>query len=123
MLRVIEALDGRSVPYSRCNCPACGKRVPVKERARPHTVESLGGPVTFTRDYHCCRHCRTGFYPVDRLLGLTDDGDLTPEMEAWVLDFVPRVLQEDRPRHHADATRSRTVKQARSREPRACALS
>jgi hypothetical protein len=86
----IAAMLGRMKPEKPTAkpCPACGKRVPVKERARPRTVESLGGPVTFTRNYHWCRHCRTGFYPVDRLLGLTDDGDLTPEMEARVLDFA-----------------------------------
>jgi hypothetical protein len=70
------------------SCPLCGKRVPVKERDRERTVRSLAGMVTFKRNYHHCAVCKEGFYPVDRLLGLPEEGDLTADMEQRVLDFA-----------------------------------
>lgn len=69
-------------------CPRCGKRIPVKARDRERTVKSLAGPVTFKRNYHYCEKCEYGFYPVDRLLMLPEEGELTSEMEKRVLDFA-----------------------------------
>jgi len=69
-------------------CPRCGKRIPVKARDRERTVKSLGGLVTFKRNYHYCGECQYGFYPVDRLLMLPEEGDLTSELERRVLDFA-----------------------------------
>jgi hypothetical protein len=69
-------------------CPKCGKRVAVKARDRERTVKSLSGPVTFKRNYHYCEACKHGFHPVDRLLGLPEEGELTAEMEKRVLDFA-----------------------------------
>ena len=59
-------------------CPKCGKRTPVKARDRERTVKSLAGLVTFQRNYHYFHEeCRYGFYPVDRLLMLPEEGDLS----------------------------------------------
>jgi hypothetical protein len=69
-------------------CPKCGKRTPVKARDRERTVRTLSGPVTFKRNYHYCERCKSGFYPVDRLLDLPEEGELTAEMEKRVLDFA-----------------------------------
>lgn len=69
-------------------CPKCGKRVPVKARDRERTVQSLSGPVTFKRNYHYCEGCKYGFHPVDRLLMLPEDGELTSTLEKRVLDFA-----------------------------------
>ncbi len=69
-------------------CPTCGKRTPVKARDRERTVRSLSGPVTFKRNYHYCESCTSGFYPVDRMLDLPAEGELTAEMEKRVLDFA-----------------------------------
>ena len=69
-------------------CPRCGQRTPVKARDRARTVKSLAGPVTFKRNYHYCEKCQHGFYPVDRLLGLPEEGELTSEVEKRVLDFA-----------------------------------
>ena len=69
-------------------CPKCGKRIAVKARDRERTVKSLAGPVTFQRNYHYCEKCEYGFYPVDRLLGLSEEGELSSEMEKRVLDFA-----------------------------------
>jgi len=75
-------------------CPKCGKRIPVKARDRERTVESLAGPVTFKRNYHYCETCKYGFYPVDRLLMLPEEGDLTSELEKRVLDFAVNDVYE-----------------------------
>jgi hypothetical protein len=69
-------------------CPKCGKRIPVKARERERTVKSLAGLVTFKRNYHYCEKCQYGFYPVDRLLGLPEEGELSSELEKRVLDFA-----------------------------------
>ena len=46
--------------------------------------------MTFKRNYHDCERCKHGFYPVDRLLGVPEEGELTSEMEKRVL-FVSRL--------------------------------
>ena len=69
-------------------CPRCGQRTPVKARDRERTVRSLSGPITFRRNYHYCEGCKRGFYPVDRLLDLPEEGELTGEMEKRALDFA-----------------------------------
>ena len=69
-------------------CPKCGKRTPVRARDRERTVKSLAGLVTYRRNYHYCEECKYGFYPVDRLLMLPEEGDLTSELEKRVLDFA-----------------------------------
>src|SRR5205823_10281705 len=79
----IEAMLRRMKPEKPTGkaCPKCGKRTPVKVRDRERTVRSLAGPVTFKRNYHYCEECKYGFYPVDRLLNLPEEGELTSEME------------------------------------------
>ncbi len=62
--------------------------MPVKARDRERTVKSLAGMVTFKRNYHYCEKCEYGFYPVDRLLDLPEEGELTSEVEKRVLDFA-----------------------------------
>src|ERR1700722_16729879 len=69
-------------------CPRCAKRTPVKARERERTVRGLSGSVTCKRNYHYCQACSHGFYPVDYLLGLPEEGELTSEMEKRVLDFA-----------------------------------
>jgi hypothetical protein len=69
-------------------CPKCGKRVPVKARDRERPVRSLAGLVTFKRNYHYCEECKYGLYPVDRLLDLPEQGELTGEVEMRALDFA-----------------------------------
>ena len=69
-------------------CPRCGKRTPVKVRDRERTVKSLAGEVTFKRNYHYCDACTFGFYPVDRMLDLPEEGELSSELEKRVLDFA-----------------------------------
>ena len=73
-------------------CPPCGKSVPVKAKDRERTVLTLSGPVVLRRNYHYCDRCKGGFYPVDRELGLPEEGELSPELEKRALDFA--IMQE-----------------------------
>ncbi|MFC1611644.1 UPF0236 family transposase-like protein [Myxococcota bacterium] len=87
---MIAAMLSRMKPENPTakRCPWCGRRVPVKTLKRPRTVRSLAGPITFERNYHYCRHCQRGFYPVDLDLGLPAEGELTSVLEKRVLDFA-----------------------------------
>jgi hypothetical protein len=69
-------------------CPRCGRRASVKASGRERTLKSLAGPVTLKRNYHYCEGCQFGFYPLDRLLDLPEEGELTAEMEKRMLDFA-----------------------------------
>jgi len=68
-------------------CPRCGKLAPVRAKDRERRLRAVSGEVRFVRNYHYCKACKSGFYPVDERLGLPDKGDLTPEMERRLLDF------------------------------------
>jgi Uncharacterised protein family (UPF0236) len=68
-------------------CPKCGKRTPVKVRDRDRTLRTMAGWITLKRNYHYCDACQYGFHPVDRLLDLPIEGELSSEMEKRVLDF------------------------------------
>lgn len=86
----LEALIGR-MPIEKPTakkCPKCGKQAPVKAKDRKRTLRSICGTITLTRNYHYCKGCRYGFYPVDRTLDIPEEGDLTAEMEKRVLDFA-----------------------------------
>ena len=67
-------------------CPKCGANVSVRSRPS-RTIRSMAGVHQFKRNYHYCNACRAGFHPLDRALGLSEKGDLSPEMEKRVLDF------------------------------------
>src|SRR5690606_8203830 len=47
-------------------CPMCGKRAPVKAPQRERTLRTMAGKLTLQRNYHYCKHCQLGFYPMDR---------------------------------------------------------
>ena len=68
-------------------CPRCSKLTGIRARQRARTVKTLNGEVTVRRNYHWCRHCRHGFYPRDEELGLSSEGELSPELEKRVVDF------------------------------------
>lgn len=89
-LRLIRALLSRvkREAVSGKPCPKCRARTPVKARDRERTIRTMAGPVTLKRNYHYCQKCQSGFYPLDQLLELPEDGELTAEMEKRVLDFA-----------------------------------
>lgn len=60
-------------------CPHCGRAAEFQGH-RPHTPESLVGPVRYHRAYYLCRPCGKGLFPFDQQASLTDR-NLTPAME------------------------------------------
>lgn len=68
-------------------CPRCGAACRVRRRSVARTVRSRHGEHRLARHYHYCERCAQGFYPLDRALGLSDEGELTARMEQVVLDL------------------------------------
>jgi hypothetical protein len=68
-------------------CPKCGKPVLVKARNRPRHILTIAGELRFSRNYHHCSGCESGFYPRDRELNLPEDGEISDAMERRILDF------------------------------------
>ena len=82
-------LDQRTdVQPRRAACPKCRKPVGVRARNRCRDVRTTAGEVRLLRNYHFCAPCTFGFYPLDDELGLVEGSDLSPVMEARVLDFA-----------------------------------
>lgn len=69
-------------------CPRCGKLIRVRTKNVERKFESLSGTHTLVRNYHYCDYCKAGFYPRDAELGLPAEGDVTPKLEARLLDFA-----------------------------------
>jgi hypothetical protein len=82
-------LDAQAAPQTRAAqpCPRCGAPCRVRRAAVARTVRSRHGVHALRRHYHYCRRCAHGFYPLDRALGLSEEGELTPRMEQVVLDL------------------------------------
>lgn len=75
-------------------CPKCGERVRVRARSMPRTFQSLSGTHTIRRHYHYCDDCKEGFYPLDYLLGLPKEGELSEEVEMRAADFAVNDVYE-----------------------------
>jgi hypothetical protein len=60
-------------------CPHCDQAAEFHGH-RPHTPQSLVGPVRYHRAYYLCRRCGQGFFPFDQQAGLTTR-NLTPALE------------------------------------------
>lgn len=69
-------------------CPNCGRKIRVRETAKGRTLRTLGGEVTYRRNYHYCDRCRGGFYPRDIEFGIPKDGEVSQELERRILDFA-----------------------------------
>lgn len=88
--RAMQAyLDAQAAAQTTASqpCPRCGAACRVRRRSVARTVRSRHGEHQFVRHYHYCEQCAQGFYPLDRALGLSDEGELTARMEQVVLDL------------------------------------
>jgi len=88
--RAMQAyLDAQAAQQSTASrpCPRCGAACRVRRRLVVRTVRSRHGEHQLARHYHYCQACAYGFYPLDAVLGLSDEGDLTSRMEQVVLDL------------------------------------
>jgi hypothetical protein len=63
-------------------CPHCDHPAEFHSH-RPHTPQSLVGPVPYARAYYLCRRCGRGLFPFDQQAGLSAR-QLTPGLERAV---------------------------------------
>jgi hypothetical protein len=63
-------------------CPHCDQAAPFHSY-RPHSPNSLVGPVRYQRAYYLCRRCGKGLFPFDQQAGLSGR-NLTPGLERVV---------------------------------------
>lgn len=69
-------------------CPCCRRPTPVQSTGVERTFEALSGTHTLSRNYHYCRKCKHGFYPLDAQLGLPKEGSVSVKLEGRLLDFA-----------------------------------
>ncbi len=62
-------------------CPVCGQPLAVVDRRRERSVQSVFGPVRFTRGYGYCTRCSDHFAPADYRLGLHERATTSPRVQ------------------------------------------
>ncbi|RLG29502.1 hypothetical protein DRN97_11780 [Methanosarcinales archaeon] len=67
----IKKLYSEELNRETAVCPRCGKEV---KRAGEHerTVETMIGEIKLKRPYFWCESCKKGFYPLDKVLDLSN---------------------------------------------------
>jgi len=70
-------------------CPYCGGWGRYRTTEERQLLTRHGAHTLARRRYYC-RHCRTGFVPLDHQLGL-DRGETTLQVRLWVAELAPRV--------------------------------
>jgi hypothetical protein len=82
-------LDDQQPPRtSRAACPACGTAARYR-RMNERVLISTHGEYPLARAYYYCGHCRRGFAPFDRQLGL-DRGATTPTTRLLIVEAGTR---------------------------------
>jgi|LSQX01.2.fsa_nt_gb hypothetical protein len=86
---LVEPLSGKAT-YDGCSIRcSCGHRAQFKEY-RPRWLSTLCGPVSLSRAYYYCRHCKTGYVPWDVREGLSQRY-ATPGLKSLVAQFAGRL--------------------------------
>ena len=68
-------------------CPRCGISSRVRAKGRKRKIRTLTGSHVFARHQHYCEDCKKSFYPLDEELGLSEEGEASPDLERRILDF------------------------------------
>jgi hypothetical protein len=68
-------------------CPKCGVLARVRAHCRKRDIRTVTGAHALERNQHYCEDCKTSFYPLDTELGLSEDGETSPDLELRILDF------------------------------------
>lgn len=69
------------------HCPKCGQLCRIRAHGRPRLIRTTTGLHTLKRNQYYCEGCHESFYPLDEQLGLSEDGEASPDLERRVLDF------------------------------------
>jgi hypothetical protein len=88
--RLLQRRQRPKVPEDNaCACPHCGDRARYKDTQARQLITRHREHTLARRRYYCS-HCRQGFVPLDRALGL-DRGETTQQVRLWVTQLAPRV--------------------------------
>ena len=90
-LALVEKKFGHLLNQQYCQCPHCHRRIKAKPEKVKREVQVLVGSVVLYRPYFYCNICRSGFYPLDEALGLSNrkiQPDIQ-ELEAWLAAEMP----------------------------------
>src|SRR5438067_869341 len=88
--RLLQRQQQPQVPEdNQCACPHCGDRARYKDTEERQLITRHAEHTLARRRYYCT-HCRQGFVPLDRVLGL-DRGETTQQVRLWVTQLAPRV--------------------------------
>lgn len=68
-------------------CPLCGVLARIRAHRRKRKIRTVTGVHVLERHQHYCVDCKESFYPLDIELGLSEDGEASPDLERRILDF------------------------------------
>jgi hypothetical protein len=92
--RLLERKEQPEIPEeNQAACPQCGCWGRYRD-TEPRQLITRHGEHRLARRRYYCRHCRAGFVPLDRQLGL-DRGETTLQVRLWVADLAPRAAVEE----------------------------
>lgn len=79
--KALELMTQQSASRQALDCPTCSRALTVIHHQRPRTVESVFGPVTFTRSQGFCDDCQAYVFPADVTLGLQGRAPASPRVQ------------------------------------------
>jgi hypothetical protein len=82
LLRLSQSQDS-----SPKTCPRCGARSRIRARRRKRKIRTMTGEHILERNQHYCEGCKLSFYPLDIEIGLSEEGEASPDLERRILDF------------------------------------
>jgi uncharacterized protein YbaR (Trm112 family) len=78
---VLEEVVQEAADKIALDCPVCKNPLAVVDRKRERTVESMFGPIRFSRAYGHCAHCGEHHFPADNRLGLHTRASVSPRVQ------------------------------------------
>ena len=78
---VLEQVTQEAADKVAMNCPTCAKPLSVVDRNRERTVDSMFGPIRFSRACGYCAQCKQHHFPADIRLGLHGRAALSPRIQ------------------------------------------
>ncbi len=98
-LKILFEQLGEALPPPEC--ASCGKLMCLHGARKKKAWLTRLGRVEVERNYYYCRSCRSGFFPLDRALGLEGD-TLTPGIMSVMAETTPMMSFDAASRHIAN---------------------
>lgn len=78
---VLEQLVQEAADKIALICPECILPLTVVDRKRERTIQSIFGPIRFSRGYGYCDRCDAHYFPADQRLGLHERAPTSPRIQ------------------------------------------